>query len=283
MTRPLAIFALCCGAAFAQQRTVAITVDDLPLAGSGDAVAVNRKLLRAFQAHHVPAIGFVNQTSVEALGAAGTQILKEWTTAGLELGNHTYSHPDFNALSVQQEEDEIVRGEASIGKPHFFRFPFNHTGDTKEKHDAIAAFLAGRGYQLATCTIDTSDYQFNSAYAADRARVRAEYLDYSAKEIDYYAGLNRLVLGYNPPEVMLLHANELNADTIDDVLKLFEARGYRFVTIAAAQSDGAYRAPDAYVTKFGPMWGYRWAALRNVKVDGRLEPEPPKWITDPGK
>ncbi|CAN5656860.1 hypothetical protein BH10PSE14_BH10PSE14_27740 [soil metagenome] len=28
----------------------------------------------------------------------------------------------------------------------------------------------------------------------------------------------------------------------------------------------------------GPMWAYRWARARQVKVDGRLEQEPPAWI-----
>lgn len=81
---------------------------------------------------------------------------------------------------------------------------------------------------------------------------------------------------------MLLHDNPLNADVIEDVLKLFEERRYRFVTLKAAQSDPAYRTPDTYVTKFGWMWGYRWAMERNVRVNGRLEPDPPKWIQDYG-
>ena len=104
--------------------------------------------------------------------AAGTSILKEWTTHGFDLGNHTYSHPDINGLSLEQVEQEIVRGESAIGllmeqagkKVAFFRFPMNHTGDTKLKHDEIAAFLARRGYVIATYTIDTSDFLFNDAY-----------------------------------------------------------------------------------------------------------------------
>jgi len=101
----------------------------------------------------------------------------------------------------------------------FLRFPFNHTGDTKSKYDTIAAFLAGRGYSVATCTIDTSDYIFNDAYlrilaANDRVaaqKLRDEYVAYTSAEIDYYAALNKQVLGYEPPEVMLLHDNRLNA------------------------------------------------------------------------
>ncbi len=285
---------LLCFAAFAlsiQARTVAITLDDLPNAGAGsaaDAEGINKQLLAAFQTHHVPVTGFVIQQRVEALGPErGANILRQWTKQGLDLGNHTWSHSDVNDLSVAQIENEIVHGESTIGTVKFFRFPFNHTGDTKEKHDAIAAFLASRGYRLAVCTIDTSDYVFNNAYLLMLAkkdepnakRLRAEYLAYSETEIDYYAALNKQVLGYEPPEVMLLHANRLNADTINAILLQFKERGYRFVTLTEALSDPAYRIPDTYITKFGMMWGYRWARERNVKVNGKLEKDPPAWVT----
>ncbi len=98
-------------------------------------------------------------------------------------------------------------------------------------------------------------------------------------EIDYYAALNRQVLGYEPPEVMLLHANRLNAETINAILLQFKERGYRFVTLTEALSDPAYQVPDTYITKFGMMWGYRWARERDVKVNGKLEKDPPDWIT----
>jgi peptidoglycan-N-acetylglucosamine deacetylase len=227
-------------AVFAQGRTVAITVDDLPYASgagvvlSSTAEVVNRNLLAGFRVHHVPVTGFVIQKGVESLGASGTRILKEWTSQGFDLGNHTYSHPDINDLSVKQIEQEIVRGESALGplmteagkKLAFFRFPMNHTGDTKVKHDVIAAFLSQRGYRLATSTIDNSDYLFNRAYVRLLAKndelaarnLRLEYLAYTSAEIDYYAALNKQVFGYEPPQVMLLHDNQLNADVIEQVL-----------------------------------------------------------------
>jgi peptidoglycan/xylan/chitin deacetylase (PgdA/CDA1 family) len=295
--------------AWAQLRTVVITVDDLPYAtGSAapeaakdatQAETVNRKILAAFRAHHIPVTGFVIQKRVESLGPAGLSILQQWTRYGFDLGNHTYSHPDINELSIEQIQEEIVRGESAIGplmkeagrRLEFFRFPMNHTGDTKAKHDAIAEFLLQRRYQLAACTIDTSDYVFNQAYVrilanqdgVSAGRLRRDYLAYTESEIDYYAGLNRQVLGYEPPEVMLLHDNRLNADVIEQLLDLFTKRRYGFVSLASAQADPAYRTPDTYITKFGPMWGYRWAGERKVKVDGRLEPDPPKWISEYGK
>jgi peptidoglycan/xylan/chitin deacetylase (PgdA/CDA1 family) len=208
--------------AFAQGRSVAITVDHLPCAGgtltASMAERVNGKLLAAFRTHHVPATGFVIQQRVESIGSpSGTGILDKWISQGFDLGNHTYSHPDINDLPLEQVEQEIVRGESILGpllkvrgkEIEFFRFPMNHTGDTKAKHDAIAAFLAQRGYRLATCTIDNSDYLFNDAYARmlakkdDRAarKLRPDYLAYTSAEIDYYAALNKQVFGYEPPQV----------------------------------------------------------------------------------
>jgi len=295
----------------AQTRTVAITIDDLPFV-SGDesrpmqstdakwAAASNHKFLMGLARHHVPVTGLVNEKGAEDLGlASGAEVLREWIKLGFDLGNHTYSHPDFNELTVEQFEDEIVHGEKTFvplmkdasRESRFFRFPFNHTGDTKDKHDAVAAFLAQRGYQTAPCTIETEDWMFNAAYFlmrsrhddASAARLRKDYVDFTAAEIDYFSALNKQVLGYEPPQIMLLHDNPLNADVIEDLLALFEKRGYRFVSLTQAEADPVYQAPETFITKYGPMWGYRWARERNVKVDGSLEPEPPKWVTEYGK
>jgi peptidoglycan/xylan/chitin deacetylase (PgdA/CDA1 family) len=291
----------------AQTRTVAFTVDDLPFAQAGGnlpmppadvktAASVNDKLLAALARHHIPVTGFVIEKHTENLGIeTGTQILREWTERGFDLGNHTYSHPDFDNLTAAQMEEEIARGEttfvplmkAATRKPEFFRFPYNHTGDTKEKHDAVAAFLVQHGYWLAPCTIDNSDWLFNETYVvmlarhdnAAAAKLRADYLVYTSAEIDYYSALNKQVLGYEPPHIMLIHDNQLNADVIEDLLSIFEKKLYRFVTLSQAEADPAYRTPETFITKDGPMWGYRWAQVRNVRVDGRLEPDPPAWIT----
>ena len=168
----------------AQVRTVAMTVDDLPLASGIPepelaldikmAERVNEAIVHAFTRRHIPATGFVIERRAEDLGLpVSRKILKLWTRPGFDLGNHLYSHPDVNALSVDQIEAEVTRGEATFApllrrtgrNPRFLRFPYNHTGDTLEKHDAIAAFLSAHGYRPAPCTIDNSDYEFNVAYA----------------------------------------------------------------------------------------------------------------------
>jgi len=287
----------------AQTRAVALTFDDLPVADTKDpteALFVNRALLNALKKHHAPAIGFVNEKTVEELVSEnGKRILQRWVREGFDLGNHTFSHADLNNITIELFKQEVARGEdsfrpmlAEVGRtPRFLRFPFNHTGDTKEKHDSVAAFLKQRGYQVAACTIDNEDYLFNASYIqmlakkddAQAVKLRAEYLAYTAVEIDYYASLHKQIFGREIPQVMVLHANRLNADILEEILSLFEEKKYRFVSLEAAQSDPAYRVPDTFVTKFGPMWGYRWAKELGIEVDGSLESEPPAWIAQYGK
>lgn len=292
-------------------RTVAITFDDLPHVNAAnpeapvpltlDAVRqVNRDILGVLKSHAVPATGFVVEKRVEQLGPLGKDVLKDWVDAGLGLGNHTYSHADSNGLDIDAIEKEIVDGERSIGPylfrsaiatPRFLRLPYNHVGNTPEKQLAIAAVAAKHGYTLAASTIDTSDYLFDRAYekavaakdAAKAERITAAYLEHTREQIAYYADLNRQVLGHEPPAIMLLHVNSLNAVTLDRILILFEEAGYRFTTLKAAQADPVYQKPLTTATKFGPMWGYRWARQYDVKVNGSAEKEPPDWVVQYGR
>jgi peptidoglycan/xylan/chitin deacetylase (PgdA/CDA1 family) len=292
--------------ASAQTHTVAITIDDLPfvtaekdpLERAKSASIANRKLLVALARNRVPVTGFVNEKGVEELQPAGSAILRDWVHRGFDLGNHTYAHLDFNDLTVAQFEDEIVRGEktwlplmiSANRDSKFFRFPFNHAGDTGEKHDAVAAFLKDHGYRTAPCTIETEDWMFASKYVlmlsrhddAAAGRLRKEYLAFTAAKIAFFAALDKQVLGYDAPQIMLIHDNPLNADVIDDIIAIFKEKQYRFVTLAEAEADPAYKTPETFITKYGMMWGYRWARERNVKVDGSKEPEPPAWITEYG-
>ncbi len=266
-------------------RSVALTFDDLPAAGAANPDedpalttqsirAMNTAILSTLRAHHAPATSFVNERGVAGYPDAEDRrkILRQWIASGMDLGNHTYSHADLNGNSVEEFAREIEKGEATIGplmkaagkKLAFFRFPYNHTGDTRSKHDSVARALAERGYEVATCTIDTEDFDFERAFrrmllahdlkAAEK--LRADYLRYTEAEIDYYAGLHKQIFARETAQVMLLHVNRLNAEVLDQVLRLFEDKGYRFVTLSQAQADPAFRTPDTFVTKFGPMWGY---------------------------
>jgi len=240
------------------------------------------------------------ETTLRALDETDARkVLDGWTQPGFELGNHTWSHADTNTLSIDGVEEEIVQGEASIrpamdraGKPlRYIRFPMNHTGDTAEKRQAIEDLVDRHGYVAAASTIDTSDYVFEVAYqraigrsdATCAAHIADAYVAFSAVQIDYYTGLNARVLGRAPAEVALLHVNRINLDTLDRLLALYTTRGYGFVSLAEAQADPAYGRSVTFATRFGPMWGYRWARELGVRVNGAEEAEPPAWVVAYGE
>src|SRR5580658_2043706 len=95
------------GTQLGAQRSVAITVDDLPGALPGDDFAygdlkelqkINHGIPGALKAHHAWAIGFVNERKLQVQGErdARAGLLQMWLDAGLWLGNHNYAHDDFS-------------------------------------------------------------------------------------------------------------------------------------------------------------------------------------------
>ena len=102
----------------APARRVAITIDDLPAVsrnfrGDADRERITRQLVTALERHRVPAIGFVNEGKLyraDTLHAPAVGMLRQWTRAGLELGNHSYSHFDLHVVDLPMHLADIVRG-----------------------------------------------------------------------------------------------------------------------------------------------------------------------------
>lgn len=292
------------GQAPVTSRTMALTFDDLPFVTAGAtyfpaATRTTSELLQVLRRHSAPAIGFVNERQLEAGGERRRDreaLLQQWIDAGMTLGNHTYSHPDFNALAVDAFKEEIVKGEPTIRRLmtarksplQFFRHPMTHTGDTKEKKDAIDAFLAARGYRIAPHTIENSDFIFNVVYiraqaandAALAGRVRDAYLDLTMAATAFAEKTSQALFKRDIPQTLLLHANVITAESLEILLSRFEARGYRFVTLEAAMADPAYATPDTMVSAHGPTWFWRWARTLNVRLSPEGDPEVPAWVLD---
>lgn len=311
MIQIILIFLLVFGGAFSSQtrtnapmRVMAITIDDLPYGNPArlpylpNARRATSDILRALKSHRAPAVGFVNEGKLQAAGEieARTALLKQWIDDGMTLGNHTYSHADFNAMTIEQFQDEIIRGEVvtrklmESRKPYqlYFRHPATHTGDTKAKKEAIEKFLAERGYRVAPHTIENSDFIFNVPYSRARRdkdeammkRLREAYLDYTLAATEFAERVAPQIFGRDIPQTLLIHANDINADCLDEMLKRFEARGYRFITLDEAMNDPAYQTKDTEVAKFGPTWLWRWMKSLEMNVSFKDDPEPPQWMMD---
>ena len=51
------------------------------------------------------------------------------------------------------------------------------------------------------------------------------------------------LLGYELPQVLLIHCNQMNALTLNKAIEVIRNRGYRFVSLDQAMQDPAYRTP----------------------------------------
>lgn len=279
---------------------VAITVDDLPINGPdeglGELRRINHAVVGALVAAGVPAVGFVNEEKLYRAGEIDGRIglLDEWLAAGLELGNHTFSHPDLNKIGLAAYEEEIVRGETVtrlLSRKHgrelrLFRHTFLRTGKTAEDKAGLDAFLKARGYRMAPVTVENDDWYFNARYAKARAagdpelqrRIGEAYLAHWTVMLDWYDALARRLFGRPVHHVALLHQNALNADYLPRVLALMKDRGLRFASVDEALQDPAYAREDRYVGGWGKSWLQRWAWADGHDTLGQ-EPDPPDWVT----
>lgn len=297
MMRWVARCVVCCLALHAgsvlAQHAVAITIDDLPRGGDGgprDLAAVRdltQRLLAPLREQRVPVIGFVNEGRADS-GADGLrEVLDIWLAAGADLGNHSYSHLNVNRVPLADFTADITRGEPTVraalaarGRTlKYFRHPFLFTGPTLETKAGLQRFLDAHAYTVAPVTIDDADYEFAALYTRPdyRERVRREYVPYMESVVAFFEERGVEVVGHDFPQILLIHASELNADLMPDLLAMFRRRGYEFVPLDVALRNDAYRLPDGYVGTGGFSWIHRWSKTKGMPPKG--EPEPPAWVS----
>ncbi|MFH8384528.1 polysaccharide deacetylase family protein [Kitasatospora sp. NPDC018058] len=142
--------------------------------------------------------------------------------AGHGLGNHSYSHPDFTALTPDQARAEVRRADTAIRRAGgadplpFFRFPYSATTP-----QAVAT-VNGLGYADLEYTADTNGYLGpGHGMTADRA-------------------VDRALAALTPGAVLQLHVGAtdeggpdtcLDAEALPRIIDAARARGYRLIDL----------------------------------------------------
>lgn len=280
-------------------RRVAITIDDGPVVNGDrleDFQRISSGLIGSLSAEQVPATIFINERQLNVPGErdARAAVLDQWLDAGFELGNHTYAHRGANNVPLWQFQDDVVKGEV-VTRPLlerrgqalvWFRYPFLHSGTSAEVHQAIVEFLARRDYRVAPVTVDYADYTFAGAYSRvlrqgqteAAEKVKHAYLEQVDLGFDYAEKASLDVFGYELPQILLIHCNELNAVTLRESIARIRARGYAIVTLEEAMKDPAYQRPDTFA---GP--GGSWLARTATATGKRIvtpRPAVPAWVAE---
>jgi len=218
-------------------------------------------LLAALTRHGVVATGFV---VCSQLGTEG--VAQQWVAAHMELGNHTSHHRDLNDGTVDAWIRDVRDCETPLtaltgSRPRFFRYPYLHQGTTIDRRDAAAAELARMGYRVAQVTLHSHDWVFAAAYGkaingqgGDAATIVRDYLSHVRLVASHARERAQALEHREIAQVMLIHANALEAAELDAVLTELSAQGARFVSLDEALNDAVYARPDGYAGPQSRNW-----------------------------
>lgn len=287
----------------AQEKQICITVDDLPtvlyyIAENNFKLALTKGFIKQFTLNNIPAIGFVNENKLyrnTKPDPSAIDLVELWLKSGLELGNHTYSHVNYHRVSFEEYTNDIIKGEVIIrglaNKYHrelkYFRHPYLMSGKTKQGADSLRNFLVKQNYTEAPVTIDNEDYLFAKPYEKaflkddilEMTSIGTAYLEFTKEKLAYYENISLNIFHRHIPQIFLIHANKLNLDYLDELLKLFKENDYSFVSLSKVLEDKAYSTSINKFGDWGISWLERWAMSKgNAGYLFKLDPPIPAFI-----
>ena len=269
-----------------------ITMDDFNWRNPVKLTAVerNESILNTLQKNSIKAALFVIGRNIDS--DEGKQLLWPWDKAGHLIGNHTYSHRNYNAPEtvVADYLQDILRAEELLKQfPRFrkyFRFPALKEGDTAAKRDTMRAFLAEHSYHVGHVTIDNSDWLIDQRLTArlkkdpdaDVKPYRDFYMEHMWARAEYYDALARRVAGRPVKHTVLVHFNLLNGLFLNDLIAMFRSKGWQPIDAEEAFTDPVFSArPKVLPAGESIVWslakekGTIAKSLRYPAEDGEFE------------
>jgi uncharacterized protein (TIGR02246 family) len=288
-------------AAAAAPRPVLVSVDDLPIAQALNTTPAERKritrgLLDALARHKIHAVALVTWSNVK--DPSDLELLRMWVDAGHELGNHSWDHLSYTATPSDAYIADIEKARARLEdflaplgrKPRFFRFPFLREGDTREKLDAMRAYLAKSGQTNLPVTIDNDDWSYAEPWirarqSGDRkrlAQVAEEYHENLHAAFRDQEAKGDRIFGRPLPQILLLHANEIGSAQWDALFTWLEKTGHVAGTADHVLADPAFAEPHTFIGEYGPgLWdrigNTRHAAAAAADVRALLARQAEAW------
>ncbi len=226
---------------FAHKKEIAITIDDLPFVGEYRNFHLNM-MMNTMKEQQIPATGFIIAKEVRN---DNWEILQKFRDSGFGLGNHTYSHANLNILKTKEYIKEIKKADTILApvltEPKYFRYPYLAMSSGSKKNK-ILCYLAKKNYQVAPITIDSKDFVFNQRLLSVPEVNRRDYLgEMKPFYLDFIwqqtvKAEEHTEYHHNPDQaqILLIHANLLNAYVLPDIINLYKEKGYTFVNLEDA-------------------------------------------------
>ncbi len=252
----------------------------------------NELLLKHLQKYQIQSALFSSGKNKQNI--KGKFILNSWNAAGHRIGNHSFSHQNFNnpTYSLLQFEQDFLKNDSIIRLYSnyfpFFRFPFLKEGNTAEKVNGFRDFLKSKGYSNAHVSIDASDWYIDARLVkrlkqqpkANISAYKKYYIEHLFNRATYYDSLAFQLCGRHIHHVLLLHHNLAAALFLGDLIEYFKANGWEFTSIEDAYNDEFYSqkpsiipAGESLVWALAKQSGKFESVLRYPAEDGEYERE----------
>lgn len=281
----LTVFGLLCIGAKGQQKTISITIDDVPNTQKYRDDGFRSIFLDRLDSLDVPFTVFFNESKVfqnESI-KKNIELLERWIAhQNSNLGNHSFSHLRYSEVGYARFIDDIQKGEklsdslAILHKKSIdsFRFPFNDLGKDSLQHVHIKAYLSDRGDEIAPFTIESSDWMYDAVYRYyleigehDKAKKIGQlYVIKTMELLGFFERMAVEIYGRPISHIYLCHDNSINADYIHHLVSALRIDGYQIVSYDESLLDQVYRQEDNYFQKWGVSWLFRWMATQNERV-----------------
>ncbi|WP_379126982.1 polysaccharide deacetylase family protein [Paenibacillus sp. sgz500958] len=186
-------------------RSIALTFDDVP------DPRFTPQLLDVLRRYHVKATFFVVGSRAEKHPGLVRRMIRE----GHAVGNHSYNHPQFTKIGINDFRRQIIRTEDIIQrlggyKPRFIRPPYGEISEGQLK------WARSRGYQVVNWNVDSLDWRNLS-----KTQVKSNILT--------RAGKGAIILQHGGGGRGSNLRGSIQA--LPDVITLMRKRGYTFVTV----------------------------------------------------
>lgn len=258
-----------------------------------DADATARLLIAKLGQHKVPAVGFVNGSSISdgtKLYPVRANIVRLWRDAGLEVGVGGYEHIWFSKTPYDDYVASVAKN-IEVTSPllaesklqlRYFSYPYLNTGKSDEDHIRFEKWLQSHGLASVKYTIDNNEWMYSYAYDLARMdndvntmrEVREAFIVYMTKMFDHYEAWSNQMFGRDIAQTMVLTSSRLVADSADDLFGMIGKRGYTFVPMAEAQADEAYKTAENFTGDSGISWFERWAMSKGMPLLDEPQTEP---------
>ncbi|MDG2141399.1 MAG: hypothetical protein P8K27_07870 [Gammaproteobacteria bacterium] len=110
------------------------------------------------------------------------------------------------------------------------------------------------------------------------SRIGMAYVEYMESVFEFFEVNSQEILGYEPKQILLIHANALNASYLDELAGMLEAKGYSFITLDLAMTDPFYSMSENYSGGRGISGLHRVAFSQGRNIGS--EPRDPEWLSN---